>query len=296
MLLSEEDEKLIRSYFLGDLSEEEGRRLEERVFTDSDFKNHVLIVEDELVEDYAAQILPVGEREKFERHFLTTSRHQEKLKIVNALKARARLARPAASPQPVTPGRAPFGWLRLPPLSGLGRAASISLYAVLLLALSFGLWYAYRELRSPSEEARNLEKINAEIAALNRNGPIMEAGRPDVLPVSLTSGLVRGDDEQAKLILPNNDLIVQFRLRISIETEFPRYDVSLLNSDAGEVFAYDGLTTGAVSLSPEGHRQVLLDVPARALPPGDYVLKLKGISNSNQEQIIGDYSFRVVRR
>lgn len=296
MLLSEEDENLIRSYFLGDLSEEEGRRLEERVFINSDFKDHVLIIEDELVEDYAAQILPAGEREKFERHFLTTSRHQEKLKIVNALKARARLARPITPPHPVTPGRAPFGWLRLPPLPGLGRAASISLYAVMLLALGFGLWYAYREFRSPSEEVRNREKVNAEIAALNNSGPITEAGRPDVLAVPLMSGLARGDDEQTKLLLPNTDLIVQFRLRIPIETEFPRYGVLLVNSDDGEVFAYDGLTTRAVSSSPEGHRQVLLDVPARALPPGDYVLKLKGISNSNQEQVIGDYSFRAGRR
>jgi len=65
-------EQLIRSYLLGELPESEQERIEERLVTDfdQDFFEAVLMIESELVEDYALGLISDQERAKLERGLL----------------------------------------------------------------------------------------------------------------------------------------------------------------------------------------------------------------------------------
>jgi hypothetical protein len=290
MLLPEEDEEAIRRYFLGDATEEEGRRFEERVFTDGDFKTHALILEDELFEDYAARLLSEDEREKFERHVLRTPVSREKLKIVSAMQA----YRPSVPtlPQPTPPPIAPvwwrFGWLKFPAWLSARTAAVL---AVLLLALSAGgLWYVSRDVRRLSDADRR-EQLQAEIDALNRQGIQQSPARPDLLAVKLVSGQVRGDGEQPNLVLPESDLTLRFQLKVPPGRRPQGLGLVLLKGEKEEVFSYERPTVW----DSGGQTEIVLDVPARALMPDDYIFKLRDIS-SRQDVPGGDYTFRVVRR
>lgn len=287
MFLPEEDEQAIRRYFLGDATEEDARRFEERVFTDRDFKAHALIVEDELYEDYAARLLPEAEREKFERHVLRTPASREKLNIVSALQAHRQPA--PVSPQPVPTSVASpwwrFNWLKFPSLIPL-RALVL---AVLLLTLSAGgLWFVYRDGGRPTDTASR-QQLETEIDVLNRQGLQPAAGRHDLLVVELTPGQIRGDGEQAKLVLPAANLTVRFRLKPPPGRGAQGLGVVLLNGENKEVFSYDRPTVWSF----DGQTEIVLDVPVRALTPDDYVLKLRDVA-ARRDVAGGDYSFRVV--
>jgi hypothetical protein len=287
MFLPEEDEQAIRRYFLGDATEEDARRFEERVFTDRDFKTHALLIEDELYEDYAAHLLPEAEREKFERHVLRTPASREKLSIVSALQAHRQPVPNSPQPAPSNVASAwwRFNWLKSPSLTPL-RALVI---AVLLLTLAAGgLWYVYRDGGRPSDTARR-EQLEAEIDALNRQGLQPAAGRPDLLVVELTSGQIRGDGEQTKLVLPAINLTVRFRLKAPPGRAARGLGVVLLNGENKEVFSYDRPTVWTF----DDQTEIVLDVPARALTPDDYVLKLRDVA-ARRDVAGGDYSFRVV--
>lgn len=60
------------NYLLGELPEEEQLRLEERFFTDDEYYQQLLALEDELLYDYAAGGLSSEQRVKFEQRFLSS--------------------------------------------------------------------------------------------------------------------------------------------------------------------------------------------------------------------------------
>lgn len=287
MHLPDEEGHLIRRYFLGDLTEEERVRFEERVFTDGDFKTHVLIVEDEMVEDYAAHLLPADEAGKFEKHFLTTPEQQQKLKYVNALRARAARDQPAPAVAVDSPRRENPSRFRFPPTSRKGRAATI-VVTLLVAVLAGVLWLTFRN-RPPSEELLRRERLQAEIAELNRSGLSPRGATDNFLAVPLSASLLRGGGAGPKIVLPQGDSGVQFRLNLPPE-EYRSYGVVLENAEGDRVFSFGRLASQTLG----GRKMLTLYVPSHALTPDDYRLRLSGVSDSDSAEPLGDYPFRVV--
>jgi len=89
MIPKAEDEKLIRRYLLGALTEDERRRLETRVFEDEEFAarfpEHLSLIEDELIEDCVKGALTRREKKHFEDHFLRAPQRREKLSFIESL-------------------------------------------------------------------------------------------------------------------------------------------------------------------------------------------------------------------
>jgi hypothetical protein len=79
------EEQWIRAYFLGDLPESEEERIQERLFTDHDFFESLLMVEGELVDDYALDLISDPERSKLERGFLASPHQYRKVELVKTL-------------------------------------------------------------------------------------------------------------------------------------------------------------------------------------------------------------------
>src|SRR5262247_3162831 len=72
-------------YLLGDLAEEEQQRFEEQLMVEDDLADQLMLVEEELVDDYALGRLSERERERVESHFLSVPDRKRKLEMAKRL-------------------------------------------------------------------------------------------------------------------------------------------------------------------------------------------------------------------
>lgn len=87
MMSQTDDRTTIKSYLLGEITDEEQlRQIEERVFTDEEYYKELLRVEAELVDQYADGELKAGEREKVETLFSSTRERRRDLSFALAVK------------------------------------------------------------------------------------------------------------------------------------------------------------------------------------------------------------------
>lgn len=80
-----EREELIKKYLLGELAEDEQAEVEIRVLTDQGYFNELLLVEDEITDDFVSGILSGREQERTRDYFLAVPERRQKLKFIKAL-------------------------------------------------------------------------------------------------------------------------------------------------------------------------------------------------------------------
>jgi hypothetical protein len=79
------NEQLITSFLLGDLSDKERQKIEERVFLDDSFYAQVLALQEELADDYVQNKQSPGKRAQFEKYFLQSPRRRERVEFAAAI-------------------------------------------------------------------------------------------------------------------------------------------------------------------------------------------------------------------
>jgi CHAT domain-containing protein len=84
-----EEEDLIRRYLLDDANDEERWRVETFLLEDDDYGEWLLLIEDELIDDYARGALPERERGLFARNFLVTPWRRQTLVLAQEMAKRA---------------------------------------------------------------------------------------------------------------------------------------------------------------------------------------------------------------
>jgi CHAT domain-containing protein len=144
MTLSTEEQGSIKQYLLGELAPENRRQeLEERILTDDEFFEEILVAEDELTDQYLDGALTDRERERFENHFLSTPERRQKLNFARAMKRYISTATTTSSSveEPESAGKKypSLSWLAASSSSRLRVAASV----VLVLGLGLVLWWAF---------------------------------------------------------------------------------------------------------------------------------------------------------
>ncbi len=85
MALNNDDQKRIRKYLLGHLTEAEQGEIEERLFTDDDLSEELEVSKDEVIEDYIASELSRKERRWLEQHFLASPEGRQRHRFAVAL-------------------------------------------------------------------------------------------------------------------------------------------------------------------------------------------------------------------
>ena len=80
------DTEVLRSYLLGTLEAEPRAELEERILCDPAIYDELLLLEEELIDQYVAGGLSEAERQQFETYFLITAERQKKLRFGQLLK------------------------------------------------------------------------------------------------------------------------------------------------------------------------------------------------------------------
>ena len=80
-----EEENRIRRYLLDDATQDERRRVEVRLLEDDDYGEWLLLIEDELIDDYARGALPARESGLFARNFLVTPQRRQGLAVAREM-------------------------------------------------------------------------------------------------------------------------------------------------------------------------------------------------------------------
>src|SRR5919206_1681600 len=155
MSFNEKDRREARLYLLGRLeSEPRSEQVEARMMSEPEYYDELLVVEDEVIDQYLSGELSAAEREGFERNFLSTPERLRKLKFARAL--RDYVSDPSlAGGRDSEGGRLSSFFRSL--FASPARAAVAT--AVVLVAGSLLAWWAY--VGSNSEVNRGLSALRA---------------------------------------------------------------------------------------------------------------------------------------
>ena len=277
--LDHNEQETIRLYLLGQAPLEDSSKVEERLLTDGEFYQELLIVEEELIDRYLSGELSESERESFEPHFLLPPERQQKLRFARSLKKYVSSAGTAQPTESIAAKEASEDAMEVAaPWPGKGSffsflpfgnpIVSYALTAAIVLIVGGAVWVVFNNWRTPAAR---------------------EPGR--VLAVVLTPGLTRDDNGGIKRIaIAAGTDTVQLQLQIAGADQYQRYRALLATNEGLEKLKSDDLkatTIGTIVAVP-------LQLPAGLLTRGDYYVKLSGLTPRGEYEDVGRYSFRVV--
>ena len=280
MQLEPKEQESLRQYLLGSLPAGQILALEERLLTDSAFYEELLIVEDELIDQYLSGEQSPTERQGFETHFSLAPERQQKIRFARALrkylsdneKAAATETITAASPlnEPTyvaAPGpRRPsfFPFLHGKPI------LAYSLTATLVLIIGVVSWIALNRSKNPASHAHG-----------------------QVLAVVLTPGLSRSveGDEIKKISIPPGTDILQLQLELP-KAGYSSYRAEIFTSERTSVSVIEGLHP-EVTASKEF---ITMPVSVDLLKRDDYQVQLRGQRSDGSYEDVAGYVFRVLNQ
>jgi hypothetical protein len=130
-MIQNQDQNRIRLYLLGKLADSEKERIEQELLANDELFEEILIVEEELADDYVAGKLSHAERADFESNFLATPERQQNLRFAQALNRYVTAeANRELNPAPVPP----VYWV---PKTWMGRVATVVAIIAVAVALLF---------------------------------------------------------------------------------------------------------------------------------------------------------------
>lgn len=300
---------LIRKYLLGSLEGEEREQLEERVLSDANFRERVLLVEENLIEDYTEGVLEETERHGFRKMFYSNPGRRIEVQVVEGLKQHAatkwwtRLFGVVQDKVNTWKSRgATLASLRVSPLDSLSGFRKAAIAFVLVIAVGVAFLIVQRFLRpeappSLTQEQQRHDLIERELARLNSRE---SQSLPSVLAATLSPGLSRGDDtprtvEFPIVTLPRGAESAQLRLLLQpSDSEYRSFQAVLTPIGARESYKVD---LKPVEVSP-GVPALTLTLPIPVLDDGDYSVQLNGQSSDGRTEALPDhyYYFRLVRQ
>ena len=325
-------EKLIAQYLLGELPEEQQIEIEDRAFSEPEFMASITAVENDLIDDYVREEMPATARRQFEARFLNSDSRRKRIEFARALTLL--LAEPRVTERDtrtVSGRRASWGDALAEFFQRLNPAGRIGLATAALLVIVGGAWLITQTLtlrsqlnrlqaqqnaqqtdrQSLEQQVESERRRNEELAAqLNQEkqqraqsdeslrrlsetvNQRTEAPRSIIATLTLLPGISRGATTQPKLILPPNASVARLQIGIEPEEDYKGFGVELRTAGGRPVWMRDSLT----ARSSRGGRSIRLTLPASALLPGEYELKLKGVPEVGPPEDVGFYYFQVMKR
>jgi hypothetical protein len=256
---------------LGNLTTEEQVALEERLLFSEELHLELIIIEQELVDEYVAGDLSPGDRKGFEVHFLEDAFRQEQLRFGKSFNSYLLDSMVEELPRTSSVVSTPL-LAGIRPTSNVTHFNSFSnrltlLGAAAAVVLAIVLTGAYfRVVHRPP--AQPIEKI----------------------VVALHSGGTRSEGAIQRVPAPPATAEVRLELKVP-SVKYRTYKAELFKEQQS-VDVHEGLTAEA-----QGTESVVpVVVEGEILEPGDYQVKLSGSSEPSQEEAVGTYAFRVLTR
>jgi hypothetical protein len=317
-------DKVIAQYLLGELPEEQQIEIEDRAFQDREYLATITAVENDLIDEYVRHELSEAERRRFEARFLVSAERRKRVAFAEALakvSAKGTVSKKTEVKATASSWRDALEAL----IRGLNPAARFAFAAVVLLVLLGGAWLITETLRLRSQvmqaqaenqsrrnelqqQVEDERRRNEELAArLNQEKQQREqseeslrqmsetadaanaAPRPIIASLTLLPGVSRGGGEKPKLVLPENARVVRLQIGIDPDEPYKTFAAELRTVAGRQVWTRDNLTARA----RRSGRAVGLTLPATALKPGEYELKLSGVAEGGRSEDVGFYYFDV---
>jgi hypothetical protein len=292
------DDQLVR-YLLGALPPDETERLDEQTFVDEELAERVRVVEDDLVDSYAAGTLSGDRLQRFESFYLASPRRRSKAAFAKGLhgaidrSTRQPRPVPAAEPQVSRPVGRALWW-------PLAAAAALIVATAVLLLQNITL---RRELRDSERQvavadqratAASEQLSVAQKAATAAKQALADArAAPPLAAVALVLlPQTRGVTSVPILVVPTGAAAVP--LTLALETG---------GGASFEVALRDPATNGTIWRSPSLARQrvrqtpmVPVSLPAALLKAQHYALDLFERRSGSGPEFVNSYAFEVARQ
>src|SRR5258708_7314132 len=291
-------------YLLGKMSDQELAEFESQCFADNEIFEEMSGLENDLIDSYVRDELSAGERQEFEKGYLTSPARRANVQFARALAGHLSDAAGSAAtqPQPFPDTKsAASSFFSQTPIVRIAMGA----LTVALLAATTGLMVANRQLHREidslqAHQAESLQKEQAlrrQIADLNTHHRETTVPtphhlpQPDIISLVLTPGMGRSSGEPKALVLPPATLMVRLQLLIAHD-DYPAYQATVETAEGSPDWRKKGIKS---QTGREGARSVTLGVPPEVFKPGDYLVKLSGITSHDRIEDVEDYRFVVAR-
>jgi hypothetical protein len=309
------EESLIR-YLLGQLSEEEQMRIEEKYFDDQNWFTQLEVVEGDLIDSYVRHQLSEKDRQAFESFFLQLPERRQRLAFAQTLQVFvARKKESQTVKETVSFYQAFLHFI------GSGKLSFVPV-AVSLLLLFGCLWLVFDNVRLRNhlqqvqngaseiekreqdlqeklrQERQQIEQLAKDLENERNRQVIQDPSNPElpspvaqIVSLILTSDTVRSSGGIKKL-------------EISPATQTIRFIMSFASDENKEVFAtmkrvsgQDILQRAPLKTQTKGSKsQVIWLLPAKSLDEADYMITLNGKDENGAIVDIERYAFRVVKK
>lgn len=157
----EEQDTRLRRYLIGELTPDEQQLIEERLLIDGEYMEQMLIVEENLIDDYAANKLSPQQKADYQKLFLASPEGRQKLKISRILKQHLNDFPTETAHQTTFRERVQLGfaWLLSPPVLKIAAAMLVAAFGIFSwwAFLRSDLSTAITALKSAHSEQRPLE-------------------------------------------------------------------------------------------------------------------------------------------
>jgi len=319
-------EKILAQYLLGQLPEEQQVEIEDRAFQDKEYLASITSVENDLIDEYVRGEMTAEVRRQFEQRFLASADRRKRVEFAKAL-TQVTSEYVVAEKRVVAPRTASWRDSFEAFFQSLNPVAKFAMVAIVLLILAGGAWLVTETFRlrnrlttmqAENQQRQNLQqqmelerRRNEELTArLNQEKQQREqseeslrqlsetpnantpAPRPVVASLTLLPGLSRGGGDKPSLTLAPDARLVRLQIGIDPEEQYKAFAVELRSVAGRQVWTRENLA----ARNRGGARSVTLTLPATALKPGEYELKLSGVSNAGATEDVGFYYFNVSRR
>lgn len=250
----------MRAFLLGTLNGDQKTEFEERILTETGVYDELLVVEEELIDQYVAGDLSSLERQQFETHFLITAERQKNLRFGKLLQ---KYANSHIDLTPIPVQSIPIS--RRP----VRRWAWAGVLAAILGCA--GIMFV-----------RGL--VNRREAA----GVVQQQTLSRIVVVTLPPGSAGTEGSNKQVIVSPKGGEVKLELELKNPT-FRNYQSELFRENTSLKIS------DALKIEAKGQQRVVpFTVTGEMLSPGDYQIKLSGVSDSGANEFIDNYSFRVI--
>ena len=271
--------ELLREFLLGKLIDQKRDRIESKFLTDSQARERILGVEQDLIEDYLEESLPTADKERFLQVYGRTAEQRRKLKITKSIKdwAITQAVLPQTPPAKISRWEHIREWL---------RARPIAVPIAVTVIITFSVIAIWLNLRT-EQRNRQHSAIEQELAQLNSRASLSDVPS-HMTTLDLSPMTVRGAEEQTKIDARDEIQIVELRL--------PWIQKQLYSSYQAEVRRVgddDSFTIRNLQAEGDGQSVIRVRLPAHLLHRGDYKIQLNGNSIDGSTSAAEEYQFAV---
>ena len=319
-----DQEELMVRYLLEKVAEEEQSEIEERFFSDNDYFEQLLALEDDLIDSYVQGKLPKDEQEQVERLLMSSPRQRQDMEFTKSLveDLTAVRSQEAADTHP-TGVNSTSWWKSLLNLSSPGRKGWKPAFAVLgiaaLLFVSLLAWSIVlrnnvarleaeraslekkeRELQEQlvnqsnnnqklAEELKREQNMRAnaerELAELIKPAPPLSSSKP--LSIFLTiDSISRGSSDLKKAILPRGNRPLNFYIELDEKDDYKQYRGTI------KTFGGKQIWEGKI-IERAGPASLILKLRTNRFSTDDYTLTLSGEVEQDNWEVIREYTFLI---